>query len=342
MNKILPIKYPPVIKSYLPISIISSIVEANTQSDFWVMNNFIQLFIPQGRRKLETFPFQDFMYFDQSMFKVNIYTDLNMIFMEETFLENIVKWIEKNNYVIVYADEFYIPNTRFYKKRHILHSQFIYGYDLEIRAFRTMNFSNQTEDIATFEVKFDDVKSAFFSEATYELYNAADITWSHKNTKHKVVIIQMTMNKNETYDQTINKEGILFELKNYCYSINSSNYTSYFTGKLRGTWGIKCYDEIILLLKENPKYIDYRSFHLICEHKLQMKKRLFLFYDDVEFYQQVVDLANKLRIYSIKYNFDFNKKIIEKMIYIINQIKEKDRKYIECLLMREGIKEDVL
>ena len=57
----LPIQIPPPIKSYLPISIMSNIAFANRRDNSWVLNNFIQLFIPDNAEKLESFPFQDLL-----------------------------------------------------------------------------------------------------------------------------------------------------------------------------------------------------------------------------------------------------------------------------------------
>lgn len=326
IEKTLPIKYPPSIKSYLPISIISSITQANIGDDSWIMNHFIQLFIPEGRKKIETFPFQDFMYFDQNLFRANIMTDSNSEFSEKTFISKIIQWIDHENYVIVYADEYEIPQTRSYKRNHILHSIFIFGYNLNNQEFKILNFSNKTNNIEILYIRFEDVKNAFFSKSTIDLYKDSDITWSHKNTSHKIVLLQFTLSKNNAYVQDINIEGIWFELENYYLSKNSSIYTSFFTGKLLGTWGMSCYDKLLNMLQE--KQVDYRAFHLIFEHKIQMNKRIRILSDDVELiekYQAVIELSHKLRMYCLKYVLSKENKLIDKMIELLCDVRDIEK-----------------
>lgn len=209
---------------------------------------------------LESFPFQDFMYFDQSMFRADILNDGNYNFDGNDIFLDIVKWINHDNYVIIYVDEFHVPGTRFYKKKHILHSELVFGYDSDSRKLSILNFSKLSDDIREIEVEYSDVEKAIFSCSTIELFHDEKTTWSHKGTEHKIVLIRFTFDKSPVYIQDINKEHIMFEISNYCNSINSSNYTNYFTGKLLGTWGMDCYKAVINILNNYPPKLRVKKW----------------------------------------------------------------------------------
>lgn len=289
------------------------------------MNNFIQLFIPEQREKLEPFPFQDFMYFDQNLFQVNNINDNNYIFNSDTIIEEIIFWLQHNNYVVVYADEYVIPFTRNYMRYHILHSQFIYGYDLEKKEFLSINFLND-ESIGKLKICFDDLKKAIFSQSTKKLFEDS-MAWNDRNTLHKIILIRYLENRSSFYDHGVNKEYIVNELKNYYESYNSSNYSCYFTGKLIGVWGMNIYSVIIDILKKVPKEIDYRMFHLLYEHKYFMIERFKLLDVDEEIINKLMTIyknASILRMLCIKYNLKANETTAKKMIKIVDKMKNEE------------------
>lgn len=321
----LPIQIPPPIKSYLPISIISNIAFANRRDNSWVLNNFIQLFIPDNTEKLESFPFQDFMYFDQNLFQVNNVNDNNHIFKSDRIISELIYWIRHNNYIVVYVDEYEIPFTRFYKKHHILHSHFIYGYDECLQVFFATNFMEDNK-IGKFTIGFNDLQKAIFSESTLKLFEH-DITWGNRNTLHKVILIRYLANRQMFYNHGINKEYILNELYNYWKSNNSSNYCGFFTGQLKGTWGISVYQKIIEILEEKPEELDYRMFHVLYEHKWFMMERLRLFSinsRNLEALESVFKNADRLRFLCIKYQFNKNKDILQRMINLLKDTREEE------------------
>lgn len=319
------IQVPPLLKSYLPISIISSIAFANQGNNTWILNNFIQLFIPEGKEKLESFPFQDFMYYDQNIFQVNNVNDNNHFFSPDNIIDEIIYWLDHNNYLVVYADEYEIPDARNYKYYHILHSQFIYGYDYDLQLFFSVNFLKD-ESIGKFKISFDDLKSAIFAESTQKLF-AESASWHNRNTLHEIILIRYLPDREAFYDHGINKEYILNEINNYYKSYNSSNFSGYFTGKLRGTWGLNVYSAIINILEKKPQLLDYRMFHLLYEHKYYMIERLTLFEISSKSTEELKDVfksTSTLRLLCIKYNFRPNEAILRKMIHILQNIRNKE------------------
>lgn len=332
------IQVPLLIKSYLPISIISSIACANQGNNSWIVNNFIQLFIPKDKKKLESFPFQDFMYYDQSLFQINDVNDNNFIFSSDKMINDIVFWIDHHNYVVVYIDEYEIPGTRNYQKKHILHSQLIYGYDVECQQFLIINFL-QNNTIGEITVDFEVLVKAMFMESTKNMFLDDNISWNNRNTVHKVILIRYLVDREKYYDHGINKKYILNELYNYCFSINSSNNTCFFTGKLSGTWGIAIYSKIIGFIKEKPDNLDYRIFHLLYEHKAYMSDRLKLFEEHNEYsagFTEVTKASDVLRMMCIKYNHTKNNKILDRMVGTIETIRDNEKQILLCVLNDYG------
>lgn len=323
-------QFPPPIKSYLPISIISSIASANQGNTSWILNNFIQLFIPDQKEKLESFPFQDFMYYDQNIFQVNSINDNNHIFKPENIIDELIYWLEHNNYVVVYADEYKVPFTRHYKYAHMLHSQFIYGYDINTQVFLTTNFLRNSR-LEKFTISFEDLKASIFSESTLKLFKT-NTDWVNRDTLHRIILIRYLENRGPFFEHGVNKDYILNEINNYCKSYNSSNYSCFFTGKLEGTWGIDVYAKIIDIIEKKPQMLDRRMFHLLYEHKLFMIERLKLFHasdKSIEEFRKVLKSTEILKMLCIKYNFKQNINILKNMVDLLNDIKTKE----ECVLL---------
>ena len=332
-EKILPIIFPPPIKCYLPISIVSSIVTANIDDNSWIMNNFIQLYIAEGFEKLESFPFQDFMYFDQNLLHVDIINNFNHK-LEKNIINEIIEWIDNGNYVIVYVDEFEVPGTYSYRKTHLIHSQFIYGYNMENKSFKILNF-NTNKILSELDVSFTDMENAIFSETTKERFCSSNI-WSNRDVDHKIILIRLTDNKNSFYSHRINKEYILNEIKHYYESENTSNYTNYFTGQLHGTWGMDIYPEIIRILKLQRNCLDYRMFHVLYEHKVYMKERLELFDCGEKYSDRYLDLIKKsdrLRAICLKYNIRPSKMLIERMIELVMELYNREKSVLHDFLL---------
>lgn len=335
-EKILPIIFPPPIKCYLPITIVSSIVTANIGDNSWIMNNFIQLYIPKGSEKLESFPFQDFMYFDQNLLHVDIINDFNHK-LEKNIIYEILEWIDNGNYVIIYVDEHEVPGTYFYKKSHLIHSQFIYGYNMAQKKFKILNF-NSKKILSELEVSFADMENAIFSESTKERFLSSN-SWNDRDIGHKIILIRLTDNKNSFYFHRLNKEYILNEIKHYYDSENSSNYTSYFTGQLHGTWGMDIYQEIIKILKLQRNRLDYRMFHVLYEHKVYMRERLGLFdfgekYSDRYF--ELVRKSDRLRAICLKYNTCPSEMLIDRMMELVMELYHSEKSILYNFLLEKG------
>ena len=294
------------------------------------------MFIPDQKEKLESFPFQDFMYYDQNIFQVNNINDNNHIFNPNNIIDELIFWLENNNYIVVYVDEYEVPLTKHYEYRHMLHSQFIYGYDIKLQVFFTTNFLKNNR-LEKFTISFEDLKAAIFSESTLKLFKE-NTDWVNMDTLHKIILIRYSVNRQTFFDHEVNKDYILNEINNYCKSYNSSNQSCFFTGKLEGTWGIDVYAKIIDIIEKKPQILDRRMFYLLYEHKMFMVERLKLFHmsdKSIEEFRKILKSAEILKMLCIKYNIKQNIDILKNMVVLLKDIRSKE-KYVLLELLDQN------
>lgn len=60
------------------------------------------------------------------------------------------------NYIVFYLAESKIPNTRFFNRSDVIHSQFIFGYEEKDHIFYLMNFGI-SEKLEIIKLKFEDL-----------------------------------------------------------------------------------------------------------------------------------------------------------------------------------------
>ncbi|BCJ94140.1 hypothetical protein acsn021_17090 [Anaerocolumna cellulosilytica] len=326
-EKVLPVCFPPPIKAYLPISILSNIATANSKNYNWIMYNFIQIYKYIDNDKVETFPIQPFMYFDQASISCTCIDQTVMDINPINLIDNIINWINKMNYVVVYVNEGILPNTRLYQRKDFLHSQFIFGYDKSNSIFKVLNFSKENNDMSILDVSFKDLSYAFSHSSTSELYKNEKVSQSLKGKEFCIQLLKYKLEDKSYTEYELNLDIIKNSIRQYIHGENTSYDTNYFTGFIQGSWGINVYEDITGMLKR--EIIDPRIFCLLYEHKFFMKERLLLFDKllGLEF-DNVIDKASILKGLSFKYMFNKNIKAIDKMIQILHELKEEE---IECL-----------
>lgn len=324
----LPIAYPPLITAYLPISIVSNIAVANSNNLNWIMQNFVQIFKYEKSDKVESFPIQKFIYQQQATITIN---EINghMIDMKRiSIVEDIVKWIDEKKYVVVYLDESRIEGMRLYEKYAFLHSQFIFGYNLEKRVFKVLNFSQDTKNMKIIDVGFESLAKNFYSEQTAELYTKDNVSLDLVGKKYRIVLLSYN-DCCKYIDNTLNKEVMREQIRQYVYSINSSMYTSYFTGNVKGKWGLSVYEEIKQLLQKQKDNLDIRYICLLYEHKVFMRERLEYFDKELtNQYQEVVKKAKILKMLCLKYIYTKQQKLFDRIIKLISDIQEEEKEIL--------------
>ena len=119
------------------------------------------------------------------------------------------------------------------------------------------------------------------------------------------------------------------QIRQYLYSVNSSTYTSFFTGTLSGVWGVNVYAEIEKMLH---KRIDMRMICLLLEHKIFMQYRI-NYFDSVlaEEYASVVSLAKKIKMACLKHIVKQKTTVSDDVIEYLRDMKSMEIHILEKL-----------
>lgn len=165
-EKRLEIAFPPPITSYLPYSVITSIITAQENSLNWIYNNFIQIY-HKGIGKVDYYPNSDFAYNDKIILNSNELTQNNYKLNIDNIIDDIKFWIDNNNYIVFYLIESYVPGMRFYQKADVVHSEFIFGYNDEKKCVYVMNFPCNGEKLAIIELDYESLKKSILYTIEY-------------------------------------------------------------------------------------------------------------------------------------------------------------------------------
>lgn len=329
----LPIIYPPLVQNYLPFSIISTIATANMKNLNWIMHNFIQLFKYEHFNKIESYPVQHFMYTNQSCITCKEISAEIIQKENIDIISLIINCINHQQYVVIYLDEYDIPQMRFYHEKEILHSQFIFGYNLEKQTFKILNFSKRTHHMEIIDVDFSSIYNNFNSNKLELLYNKREDPLYNSSyfIKRKYQIYAISYcDCVQFIDLSININAMKEQIYQYLNSINSSIYTIYFTGTLTGTWGVNVYDEIVKLLLNNNYNISIAC--LLYDHKKFMQLRLYYFSNELaEEYKEVVKIAHLTKMLFIKYAIAPQNSSPAKLINLIKKLKALEIEILQKL-----------
>lgn len=316
-EKKLPICFPPPITSYLPYSVLSSIICANESSYNWIYNNFIQLY-HNGFGKEDYYPNSDFAYQDKLYLSATELNEQNYKLNFKSFIDDMLFWIDNGNYIVIYLAESQIPGTRFYKKSDIIHSQFIFGYHKEKKNFYMMNFSAKSEKLDILELKFDEIIPAlkYTIKINMARKNTQSITMRDFGKDFRLILLKYNFAQSVSYDPKINLPNIRQQLQDLINGNNSSIHNLYFTSSQNATWGLATYDLVKKRLYEELSEgvcLDYRIMFMLYEHKKIMKQRMdylekkFSIKNYPDEILGIIQLAEILKNTTLKFNITKNK-----------------------------------
>ena len=163
----------------------------------------------------------------------------------EKFAEFLKERIDQNNYLLLYSvDEFYLPYTQFYRKKHYRHDTYIYGYSDD--HFYSMAYLN--DSLQTIKVNQEDISKAFFSS-----YLCDNTTFS-------------TFRVNENVRVSCSIDVVLDGLKEYVYKGGVDEEKQLATG-LGVYFIMDKYLEHFIASHSSQGKIDLKLFRTIWEHK---------------------------------------------------------------------------
>ncbi|MGG4340446.1 hypothetical protein [Paenibacillus lautus] len=214
-------------------------------------------------------------------------------------------------YVSLMVDQFYIPASSAFNKKHRNHELFIYGFD-------------DTTEIFLISDNFQNGKYTKGSCSFTDLNNSY-IDLSKTTDLGQELVYLLSFNKYGKFE--INIEVLKELLSDYLCSVNSSQKNNLLNQPLKKDWiyGLRCYDHIVTYLnnvKTTENYLDVRPFYVQKNHKSMMIKRLLylseigILNDDENYITQYINIEKISAIVvnlTLKYNITKDKNILNRI-----------------------------
>ncbi|GGH72249.1 hypothetical protein GCM10008014_58430 [Paenibacillus silvae] len=335
-TKMLSILIPP-IHGYLCNAYPLSIALQNSNSEAWFLSNYIQV-VCAGN-----FPEGKFFTFYNSYFEWDsIFLGCPFINYQKIHYQLIKKYngelisficdaIEKNNYVYLYVDEYYISHKSAFNKYSLPHEMLIFGYNRTESTFNVLGYDANTV-FGKYEVSFDELTIA---------YQMCD-----KSTKNREYLY--LLESNEDFNYQFDTQLVIQTLREYRYSINTSlHFRAINPPNDWWIYGMAAYTHFVKYIRSMMEslegVIDIRIFHTLWEHKRMMvlrinyiqKRNILINSDDIlKQYTYIQDSSLILMRMVMKYNLINDKKTLEKIEKKILEIESLETQALDNLIKR--------
>lgn len=316
----------PIIDSLPWDSCYLSILSAYKECQSWIYTKFIQLMLKDIDLMTQTKDFRvlfNSLYCDDSdlcpWFRETshkIRRDIIEIMISYKEFENMIyEYINKNYYVSIELDDYYIKNTNAYQKFHIFHEHLLYGYNLKTNKISINGFFRGNKfDFKEIDVK--QIKRAFYSDYCIDSFTPQ--------------IRLLKIDINYTYEFDLNNVKKI--ISDYIFSDNTQQYFGVYENN-KYVYGLKIYDYLIEIFKTGM--INYnqfiRSCYVLYNHKIYMmevfkyiKLNYGLEYDGNKLLS-VKNEMQKILYRSIKYQMQYsNKRLIIENISSVKLVRKME------------------
>jgi hypothetical protein len=258
MKKILEFNLQKDVEIYTHHSIPLSILSVDTKYKPWLHEHFVQIFCYVDAYDVYRIDYTEhFKHYREVM-------NISEISLEKgSSIDDIVEFsiraIDKDIYVSLHVDEFYLQSKGVYNQFHYVRQLLLHGYDKENRIFHAVGYR-----------KFVDNS---FNESGYDKFDNEtitfdDLTLSFKDAKNyfegaKHQYILLLGRNSEKAEYNFNKEMFIRRLGNY---LNSKGFN-----EIQLSMGFSLYHDLIETLRGiidgAQTRIDSRAFFILNEHK---------------------------------------------------------------------------
>ncbi len=267
MSKVLlPLQVPPVV-TYLHHAYPLSIMMEDPKSPAWLYSHYIQLYFPiweQNRMHATDFNFYHYNYplAGQyiSPFIYHKQFSMKMIQKYGTLRDYVIDSIDQLDYVSVNCDEYYIPHRSAYMKRHHIHNNMIYGYDLETREYYIYGY-DENGTFRNTKVSFQQFEESAMPSEHF------DVSW------YDMVMTYSRWDAHFEFDI----EPVIELLKDYVLGRDTSlryGIRMFPTNKKFGKDVYPMFMQYLQAVQAGAMELDIRPFHLLWEHKKLMLDRI--------------------------------------------------------------------
>ena len=338
MNKILDLKYPPI--TTLPgTANMLSILWANKENTMpWFVDHFIQIFAFEKNGNNIHGHFGSFIddtaNYKHAMqmacpFLTAYRLDRDSIFLQETAFSEYVKYqINRNYYIQVSLNQYYLKPSYNYMKKNFMHTTFIYGYNEKEKTINVSDFYSFNKYINS-TISYDELNEAYFSHCIKN----DDPFWMEI----------VTLLKYTPYNYKFNVDLFTKSINDYinCEDSFSKYKFDYLFDKSKVVYGLAFYDALVNVLKNDPENLDIKAFHLLYNHKqlfeyrihyLIEKKYILLNNELLEIIDELIIESLKLRNSVIKYRITKDNDLLNYIIKLCSEIKIKDENMNSIIL----------
>ncbi|WMJ86462.1 hypothetical protein [Anaerocolumna sp. MB42-C2] len=328
--KVLPMQYPQ-ITCYPFHANLLSVVGNYQESIPWFYNYYIQL---EVKRNYENGVRLDF--YTTLLWKCCPWIYFQRLSRDfilrkwDSIIDFIIDSIDLGYYVYFIANYFYIPISKNYNQYHKVHDIFIFGYDKNTQMFDVADFFR--DGIYEYaKVPFSCINIAYnsLSECSkqHDWLNGVELISFFKRSEY---------HNNKELDYRFDPALVKSFICDYITSSNTLEKYKIPTEKWKRNWvyGVEIYDFLIEYLEQlssNKVPFDTRPFAVLNDHKKLMMMRikfmgensfLYNWKDLYQDYSNVLNRASILKGLWIKYSISSDKKLLNRMILIINEIKK--------------------
>ncbi len=231
--------------------------------------------------------------------------------------------VDRNNYIELMLNEFYLPGTKSYQKIDRDHVNMIYGYDNSTGIFMTMGIE------ANGLIRFKDFTYSDIEEAI-----------DHCNQSYDIIAIKYNP---DSHLFELNIDFIVKFIKDYLNGYNSSKDCASLVPATMENFGVKIYAVYLNQEYYNIFLSDRRISFIIYEHKAIMYERIkFLMkrgilneYDGLNllsFSKELVNISSNIMMYVIKYSIKVDENISLRIITLMNELQSKETVMMKLLL----------
>lgn len=286
-HAILPIEKDIIADTYLFLSLKLAILQTDAQCSSMLDQYFLDIIINYN---IDYWHFYDF---EEELVAL---LDIQGIAYKDIAVNRICNLIKETigqgTYITVHLDEYYISRKESHGNRHLVRENLIYGYDDEKRRFYAFGFGRR-EQTEAFFITYDEMVLSFEKGRFFYFSGAGYLTLEGC---YPLTLINISCN--ETFQLT--EEYLLSKVKSFLHPkarrISSEDIQIY---------GSDVYAWILEELEGSTdrESVDYRTFHLLHEHK----KNVYRCIQKIETmrgmeqdYREVVKGFNRLRIMYMK------------------------------------------
>ena len=271
-RKILAVELNPPIKGFTVFSL--SILATNEAYLPWFYSQHIQLYfaktqIQKGIPKLDFYRPPNNRLLPAPLLETRWLDRYLISIVNEDIVQFVIKYIDKDYYIQLYLNEFYMPDRSNYKNKKNIHETLIHGYDLYDETFNIVGYNKRGQYVSS-KLKFSDFKEAYMKIDHLDFKEAyMKINYS-PNHMAKIGLLKYENNRHYEFDLYLVSE----QLRDYIESNNTSKKFRMLDAPEDGIYGMETYRYLTHCLLKQKNNCDFRLLHILWEHKKCMLNRL--------------------------------------------------------------------